>query len=76
VNAVPRRRRPTAVGAYIFAGGFTLGVREYFDVLCHLEDGPYGIATVRHNLPELPIYIEEPSWPLKDLIERNIDLIW
>ena len=29
-----------ALGTYIFAGGFTLGVKKHFDVLAHFEDKP------------------------------------
>lgn len=49
--------RLTALGAYIFAGGFTLGVREHFDVLGHLEEGPFGAETSRTNLG-IPVWEE------------------
>ncbi len=40
-----------AVGAYIFAGGFTLGIQKNFEVTTHLEDNPgYGWPTAKHNL--------------------------
>jgi len=48
-----RCRRFRAVGAYIFAGGFTLGVRQHFNGLCHLEEGSYGVATMRKNQPDI-----------------------
>ena len=46
-----------ALGTYIFAGGFTLGVKKHFDVLAHFEDKP-GLykKTVKANFPDLPIY--------------------
>lgn len=61
-------RRPTALGCYIFAGGFTLGVRKHFDVLAHFEEGPYGTATAQHNIPELRghVYTDPSSWPTGD----------
>jgi len=40
----------TAIGAYIFAGGFTVGVRNFFDVSEHLEDGRFGADTSEKNL--------------------------
>lgn len=66
---MPRRSSaPTAVGVYIFAGGFTLGVRRAgFNVLAQLEDGEFGVATTRLNHPELPVYTRIPDWPLDEL---------
>jgi len=72
----PDGRRPTAVGSYIFAGGFTLGIKEHFDVLCHLEETNYGVATMRHNQPEIPVYVGPDTWPLDDLAARGVDLVY
>jgi DNA (cytosine-5)-methyltransferase 1 len=69
-------RQPVAVGSYIYAGGFTLGVREYFNVLCHLEDGVYGVKTVRQNLPGLPVHTDLASWPLEELASSGVDLVY
>ena len=52
-----------ALGVYIFAGGFTLGMRKHFNVLAHFEDGPFGVATVKRNMPEIPIHTHLDSWP-------------
>lgn len=70
--------RPTALGAYIFAGGFTVGVKRHFDVLAHLEgDGGYGASSVRLNYPKLPIFYGPDRWPLDELAARpTIDLIY
>lgn len=62
-----------AVGAYIFAGGFTLGVRKHFDVVAHLENGKFGTETARKNLG-VPIYQSPKEWPLGKL--RGIDLVY
>ena len=74
-----KRRRLTAVGAYIFAGGFTVGVkRAGFDVLMHLEgDGGYGVSTFEANFPEVPVHHGPSEWPMAEL-ERlpTIDLIY
>jgi site-specific DNA-cytosine methylase len=58
-------KEPTAIGAYIFAGGFTLGVSKFFKVLCHLEDSDYGVKTAQRNFPDLPIYVGSEHWPDK-----------
>lgn len=57
-----------AIGVYIFAGGFTLGVkRAGFDVLAQLEDGPYGVATTLRNHPGMPVHASPATWPLDAL---------
>lgn len=59
-------RRPTALGAYIFAGGQTVGVARHFDVLAHLEDGNYGVNTFRRNFPSIPVHTRVSEWPTDD----------
>lgn len=66
----------TALGAYIFAGGFTLGVSKHLRVLGHLEEGDFGVATSRLNFPELPIWVGEETWPLLDLRAEGVDLLY
>ena len=57
-----------AVGSYIFAGGFTLGMKAAgFDILAHLEDGTYGVKTCQLNMPDLPIFVGSESWPLESM---------
>lgn len=52
-----------ALGAYIFAGGFTAGIRSAgFDVLGHLEDGTYGVPSAHLNFPDLPIETDFGAW--------------
>jgi site-specific DNA-cytosine methylase len=60
---------PTAIGAYVFAGGFALGTRNAgFDVLTHLEgDGGYGVSVVKLNWPTLPVHFGPANWPIADL---------
>ena len=55
------KRRLTALGANIFAGGFTLGVRKHFDVLGHLEHDDYGAETARLNLG-VEVVTQQPAW--------------
>lgn len=71
-----KKPKLTAVGAYIFAGGFTVGVRKHFDVLCHLEETNYGVATCRANMPTLPIYVGQDSWPLDNLADKQVDFVY
>lgn len=83
-SPVPRQSRPRApgdrplraVGCYIFAGGFTVGVSKHFEVLAHLEDGPFGVATTRLNFPNLPIYERPAEWPIDDLAARGVDFVY
>jgi DNA (cytosine-5)-methyltransferase 1 len=43
--------KPTAIGAHIYAGGHTLGVRAAgFDAPVHLEEWPFGVETSIKNL--------------------------
>ncbi len=59
-------RRPTALGAYIFAGGQTVGVSKIFDVLAHFEEGNYGVATFQKNFPDVPVHTSPPTWPTSE----------
>jgi site-specific DNA-cytosine methylase len=55
-----------AIGAHIYAGGFTVGVSKYFNVLAHLEHAAYGKDVVALNFPGLPVYDGGPAkWPTK-----------
>ncbi len=65
-----------AVGAYIYAGGFTVGMEKHFQVLAHLEDGDFGVATVKRNMPGLPVYTEPAEWPLSFLKSRGCDVCY
>ncbi len=57
--------KPTALGANIFAGGFSLGVSKHFKLLGHLEhDDGYGAEVSRANLG-IPIFIGKEEWPEK-----------
>lgn len=69
-----------AVGVYIFAGGFSLGVRKYFDVLAHCEDEkPYGLEVIHlnrerfwGNMPVLPW----PKWEKGLNLCNDIDFVY
>lgn len=64
-----------AVGVSVFAGGFSLGVREYFNVLAHFEHGTYGHATAKLNFPETEFRIGTENW-LKPPLNEAVDFIF
>lgn len=70
-------RELTAIGSYIFAGGFTVGVRKHFDVLAHFEEGLYGTETAALNLPELrgKIFTDPATWPVGDYAGK-VDFVY
>lgn len=63
-----------ASGIYVFAGGFTEGVKKHFEVVSHFEDGPYGAATCRVNHPEVRIYDDPPTW--RDFMLKPVDFVY
>jgi site-specific DNA-cytosine methylase len=67
-------RKPTAAGCYIFAGGFTVGVRKYFDVGLHLEGSNYGVSTARKNLKGLDVIVGPENWPVDRL--AGVDFLY
>ena len=52
-----------AIGVDIFAGGFTTGVMQHFDVLGHLEENNYGVKSTKMNYPHLPVVVGTSRWP-------------
>lgn len=70
------KQKPTALGVHIFAGGFTVGVKAAgFDVLGHLEDTEYGVATARANWPALDVRVGRTNWREEEFASR-IDLLY
>lgn len=72
---MPPSRTLRAVGAYVYAGGFTVGVRRAgFTVRDHLEDRPaYGKEVIELNLPDVMVHEGHDAWPT-DLGE--VDLLY
>lgn len=69
------KKKPKALGVYIFAGGFTVGVQKHFDVLAHFEDGYYGVETAQHNLRDyrgevLQAFVNPETWLTDSKIKR------
>jgi hypothetical protein len=65
LDAPVEKNKLDALGVYIFAGGFTLGVSQHFNVVAHLEGGDYGVMTAKNFWPKMPIWQSVPTWPLK-----------
>jgi site-specific DNA-cytosine methylase len=67
-----------ALGLDIFAGGFTLGVKKYFDVVCHLEETSYGEREMLANQPEIPVFVGADAWPTRLIKDEHgpIDFIY
>jgi len=65
-----------AIGSYIFAGGFTIGVKKHFDIEAHLEgDGAYGADTFSLNYPNIPIFEGPDNWPIEKYKDK-IDFVY
>lgn len=49
-----------AVGVYIYAGGFSIGIKKHFNIVAHCEDPkPYGLEVIRNNphyWGNMPVY--------------------
>ena len=71
-----KKRRPTALGVHIFAGGFTVGVKQAgFRVLGHLEDTEYGVSTARLNWPRLDVRVGKENWQAKEF-SGKVDFLY
>lgn len=70
VAPAAKRNRPlTALGAHIYAGGFSLGVKAAgFQLLGHLEEWNFGVETSRKNL-DIPVWTPQTAWdePIAEL---------
>lgn len=66
----------TAVGAYVFAGGFTCGVSQHFRVLAHLEGNQFGTRTARTNFPALDIHVGKRDWPIDELHDDGVNVVF
>lgn len=71
------RKKYDAVGCHIYAGGFSLGVQEHFNVLAHLEEAGYGTEVVRENLPRIDLYPTLDDWPAAiDRFRDEVDFLY
>lgn len=69
------KRKLTALGCHIYAGGFTLGVREHFNVLAHFEEWTFGVQTATDNL-KIPVYVGTPEeWPVNKF-RGDVDFVF
>jgi DNA (cytosine-5)-methyltransferase 1 len=69
--------KPIAIGGDIFAGLFTLGVKQAgFNVAAQLEHSDYGAKTCQANFPKLDLRLNGPeNWNLRTL-PKDIDLFY
>lgn len=65
-----------AVGAHVYAGGFSLGVREHFEVVAHLESNKYGQVITDQLMPEVNRINDESRWLEPWSTPRPIDFIF
>jgi len=62
-----KKPQPTALAAFVFAGGFTAGVKAAgFDVLAHFEGSDYGVSSALLNFPDMPIHYGFDQWPMEE----------
>ncbi len=58
--------KPTALGAHIYAGGHTVGVRAAgFDAPVHLEEWTFGVATAIKNLG-VEVRVGQENWRARE----------
>jgi site-specific DNA-cytosine methylase len=69
-------KKPSALGANIFAGGFTLGVSKYFNVIGHLEHDDYGVEVAKANFPRLPVFTGTDTWPKELPPGSSLDFLY
>ena len=65
-----------ALGTYIFAGGFTIGVSKHFNVQAHFEGKPAAYKKTFHaNYPTIPIFEGVENWP-REKYKDKIDFVY
>lgn len=64
-----------ALGVYIFAGGHTIGMHDYFNIVGHCEQGDFGVATFRANFPHVPVWTEPSRWPRGERF-KGVDVMY
>lgn len=60
-----------AIAVHVYAGGFSLGIGQYFNVVAHLENTNYGAETVAANLD---VEVQQSPWALDKY--SDIDLVF
>jgi DNA (cytosine-5)-methyltransferase 1 len=66
--------KPTALAAYVFAGGFTEGVKKHFTVEAHLEDGNYGVETSK-AMHGVEVFTNPETWPTQEF-RGKVDFVY
>jgi site-specific DNA-cytosine methylase len=69
-----------ALGVHIFAGGFTAGVSQHFNILGHFETGKTlansNSHIAQHNFPGLDVFHPRDKWPLDELKNADLGLVY
>ena len=75
--------KPTALGVYTNASGFSAGMREHLDIRAHIGDGLFGYTTTVHNFPDIPYFIrnkahddEYGDLPYHRLSAEDLDVVY
>lgn len=74
---MPKPKRHRAIGVHVFAGGFTMGMREHLDVQGQMEIHGLGAETVQKRL-DLPFIIEPDwhDWMKYDRVWRDCNVVY
>ena len=57
------KKKYSAVGVYVSAGGPTIGVSNHLNVLAHYTDGQFGYDTRQENFPNIREFTDPDHWP-------------
>lgn len=63
---VAKKKKFSAVGVYVSAGGPTLGINKSLEVIGHMTDGGFAFQTRQHNFPKVEEHIYHETWPDMD----------
>ncbi len=54
--------KPIAVGVYLYAGGFAVGVNKSFNTVATFQTDNYGMPTFEANFPNTKVYRYKEDW--------------
>lgn len=67
--------KPRAIGIHIYAGGFTAGLKDHFDIKGQWEEGDWGSETFELNFPKIPHPKKRDRWPIVEH-RSNVELVY
>lgn len=66
-----------ALGSHIFAGGFSIGVEQHFELLGHLERTNYGVKQWQHFRPNVPVFMNKTgAWTEASTYAGKVDFLY